>query len=90
MQTALRDVFWAISYMSDQGNEFVATLVESGIIVPLVESLRTPRPGLLGPALRALGNFVAGNDLQCQVHLCSSPLGFFYEVSCRPLLMRAY
>jgi len=86
----LTDACWALTYLSDcdgrgadghhsqylsEGlNEQIATVIESGVTMRLVELLMHPSPAVQTPALRTIGNIVSGNDLQTQIVINCSAL----------------
>ena len=63
----LKDVCWALAYISDQGEAKIQFLFEQGIYRNLVEILAvTKDPSLLMSSLRAIGNATSGSDEQTQ------------------------
>lgn len=65
----LTDACWALSYLSDSDKEQkrVQALVEAGVCRRVVDLLYHPSYAVVTPALRTIGNIVAGDDLQTQV-----------------------
>lgn len=61
------DACWAISYICDGDENRIQTIIDTNITPILVENLACDDIMVVTPCLRALGNFVSGNDEQTQV-----------------------
>lgn len=62
----LIDVCWAMSYLSDGGEDRIPLIMKTGVIVRLVQLLQHPNIAVSVPCLRAIGNIVTGDDEQTQ------------------------
>lgn len=63
----LADTCWALSYMTDDATYHIQSVIDAdgGSIVPqLVQLLQVTEPFIIIPALRCVGNIVAGTDVQ--------------------------
>lgn len=65
----LMDAVWALSYLSDGGDDRIQAVMNGGTADRLVALLAEENATVVTPALRTLGNFVSGNDSQTQAVL---------------------
>uniref|UniRef100_A0A667YES3 Importin subunit alpha n=1 Tax=Myripristis murdjan TaxID=586833 RepID=A0A667YES3_9TELE len=76
----LVDTVWALSYLTDAGNEQIQMVIDSGIVPHLVPLLSHQETA----ALRAVGNIVTGTDEQTQVVLNCDALSHFPSLLTHP------
>ncbi|RWS15915.1 importin subunit alpha-3-like protein [Dinothrombium tinctorium] len=82
--TILVDTVWAISYLTDAGNDQIQLVIDTGIIPNLVPLLSHKDVKVQTAALRAVGNIVTGTDDQTQVVLNCNALSHFHALLSHP------
>ncbi|KAJ6649725.1 Importin subunit alpha, partial [Pseudolycoriella hygida] len=70
----LTDAAWAVSYITDDDNNKIQTIIDHGCVEPLVRLLRKDDPSIIVPALRSVGNIVTGSDTQTDVVIAAGAL----------------
>ncbi|CDW72241.1 importin subunit alpha-1-like [Stylonychia lemnae] len=66
VEDILIDVCWAISYLSDGGEERIPIILETNVVPRLIQLLQHPNIAISVPCLRTIGNIVTGDDDQTQ------------------------
>lgn len=66
VEDILIDVCWAMSYLSDGGEERIPCILSTGVLPRLVQLLQHPNVAISVPCLRSIGNIVTGDDEQTQ------------------------
>lgn len=80
----LVDTVWALSYLTDGGNEQIQMVIDSGIVPKLIPLLSHKEVKVQTAALRAIGNIVTGTDEQTQVVLNCDALSYFNALLSHP------
>jgi len=80
----LVDSVWALSYLTDCGNDHITAVLHVGVAQKLVSFLSHPEIRLQTAALRAVGNIVTGTDDQTQIILQQGALNYFPELLRHP------
>ncbi|BFZ00334.1 hypothetical protein BsWGS_03373 [Bradybaena similaris] len=80
----LVDTVWALSYLTDGGNDQIQMVIDSGVVPFLVPLLAHQDVKVQTAALRAVGNIVTGTDEQTQTVLNCNALQYFPSLLTHP------
>lgn len=80
----LVDTVWALSYLSDAGNELIGMVIAAGVLPNLVPLLAHKEEKVQTATLRAVGNIVTGDDVQTQAVLDQGALNYFHALLANP------
>lgn len=80
----LVDTVWAISYLTDAGNNIIQMVIDAGFVPYLVPLLGHSEVKVVTAALRAVGNIVTGTDVQTQEVLDKDALKYFHALLNHP------
>ncbi len=80
----LVDTVWAISYLTDAGNNIIQLVIDAGFVPYLVPLLGHQEVKVVTAALRAVGNIVTGTDDQTQIVLNHDALKYFHTLLSHP------
>jgi len=78
------DTVWALSYLTDSGNDQIQMVIDSGVVPKLIPLLSHTEVKILTAALRTVGNIVTGTDEQTQVVLECGALSHFPALLTHP------
>ncbi|XP_063973196.1 importin subunit alpha-4 [Diachasmimorpha longicaudata] len=76
----LIETVWALSYLTDSGNEHIQMVLDSGVVPRLIPLLSHKEVKLQTAALRAVGNIVTGTDEQTQTVINCGALSHFQNL----------
>jgi importin subunit alpha-6/7 len=80
VEDILVDVCWAMSYLSDGGEDRIPFILQTGVLPRLVQLLRHPNIAISVPCLRTIGNIVTGTDEQTQMVIEAGALDALNEL----------
>eukprot|EP00980_Cylindrotheca_fusiformis_P023150 scaffold10199_cov146-Cylindrotheca_fusiformis.AAC.7 len=74
------DAVWALSYISDGTDDRIQSVIDAGVVEPLIGLLSNKNSRLTTPTIRCLGNFVTGSEEQTQMVLDAGILEHLEEL----------
>ena len=74
------DAMWSVSYMSDAGEKAIINMIENGTLDPLIANLNHEHNNVVLPGVRALGNFVTGDDTETQTVIDAGVIPHLYNL----------
>ncbi|OAF67841.1 hypothetical protein A3Q56_04441 [Intoshia linei] len=77
----LRNSLWILAYICDGPCERMTLVLESGILDRLIEIVLHPNQELINPALRTIGNILAGSEKQTQLAIDASVLPVLINIA---------
>ena len=80
IEDILVDVCWAMSYLSDGGEERIPCILDTGVLPRLVQLLQHHNVAISVPCLRSIGNIVTGTDDQTQLVINAGALAALNEL----------
>jgi hypothetical protein len=84
VEDILIDVCWAMSYLSDGGEERIPYILETGVLPRLIQLLRHNNIAISVPCLRTIGNVVTGDDTQTQLVIDAGALQALNDLISHP------
>lgn len=66
--------------MSDAGEKAIVHMIEKGTLEPLIANLSNQHNNICLPAVRALGNFVTGDDTETQTVIDAGVIPHLYDL----------
>ncbi|CAJ1451480.1 unnamed protein product, partial [Effrenium voratum] len=83
-EAILTDALWSVSYISDGANNYIQSVLDTGICNRIVALLTHEAISVQTPALRTVGNIVTGDDLQTDAVLACLPFGAIRQLLASP------